>query len=78
MLHAFRDLLCSKLCWHNGPGLNQSYVITLLHFVKAIVFHWLTAVAIITRNNEQLLNDGGYTILGQLQIITSAENSKQQ
>ena len=22
MLNAFKDLLCSKLCWHNRPGPN--------------------------------------------------------
>ena len=22
MLDAFKDLLCSKLCWHNRPGPN--------------------------------------------------------
>ena len=25
ILHAFIDLLCSKLCWHNRPGPNIDY-----------------------------------------------------
>ena len=27
MLDAFKDLLCSKLCWHNRPGPTSMHVL---------------------------------------------------
>ena len=31
MLNAFRDLLCSMLCWHNRPGPSNNHLVCELH-----------------------------------------------
>ena len=38
MLNAFKDLLCSKLCWHDRPGPNLG----VMYIVKALILYSCT------------------------------------
>ena len=38
MLNAFKDLLCSKLCWHDRPGPNLG----VMYIVKDLILYSCT------------------------------------